>query len=132
MAIAEDAEMLTLTSKSQNGQPIPNMLFATVHYLLLQSPHLCGDFLLSRYDGILQNLKRLTTPHFLAFCRGHRNEITALLKTRCVQTNVIKRCSYLFPSFCCIYNHAEKHPSRGFGIYLGLKTPRYRNKNIAP
>lgn len=70
MAIAEDAEMLTLTSKSQNGQPIPNMLFAIVHYLLLQSPHLCGDFPLSRYDGILQNLKRLTTPTSWPFVGG--------------------------------------------------------------
>jgi hypothetical protein len=38
MAIAEDPEMLTLASEAQKGQPIPNMLFAAVHYLLLQSP----------------------------------------------------------------------------------------------
>ncbi len=109
MAIAEDTEMLTLASKAQNGQPIPNMLFAAVHYLLLQSP---TSALAAYYPSMTESTKprEACYPHFLAFCREHRDEITALLKTRRVQTNVIKRCSYLFPSFCRIYKHAQETP----------------------
>jgi hypothetical protein len=109
MAIAEDPEMLTLASEAQKEQPIPNMLFAAVHYLLLQSP---TSALAAYYPSMVESTKprEACYPHFLTFCRKHGDEIKELLKTRRVQTNVIKRCSYLFPSFCRIYNLAQETP----------------------
>ena len=109
MAIAEDSEMLTLASNAQNGQPIPNMIFAAVHYLLLQSP---SSALAAYYPSMTDSVEPREDcyPHFLAFCRQHTDEITHLLKTRRVQTNVIKRCAYLFPSFCHIYKRAQEAP----------------------
>ena len=35
MKIAEDEEVLTLSSYAQVGQPVPNLLLGAVHYLLL-------------------------------------------------------------------------------------------------
>jgi hypothetical protein len=34
--IAEDNEILELSSNAKEGQPVPNLLFGAVHYLLLK------------------------------------------------------------------------------------------------
>ncbi len=101
--------MLALASNAQKGQPVPNILFAAVHYLLLQSP---SSALAAYYPSMTEATEPREDcyPHFLAFCREHLDEMTELLKTRLVQTNVIKRCAYLFPSFCRIYKHAQETP----------------------
>ncbi|MGG4267000.1 DUF2332 domain-containing protein, partial [Peribacillus simplex] len=46
--------------------------------------------------------------HFKGFCQLHREEIIAILKTKLVQTNEVRRCTYLYPSFCYMFNKVNK------------------------
>ncbi|PGS41454.1 hypothetical protein COC58_14155 [Bacillus cereus] len=108
LRIAEDEEILALVSHAQIGQPIPNLLFGAVHYLLLKG----NSHVLKQYYGSL-----VSTPekdldqafhHFKDFCQLHREEIIAILKTKLVQTNEVRRCTYLYPSFCYMFNKVNK------------------------
>lgn len=46
--------------------------------------------------------------HFKNFCKLYRDEIISILKTKLVQTNEVRRCTYLYPSFCYIYDQVKK------------------------
>src|SRR4051794_3279610 len=73
--VAADAELLALAARARPGQPVPNLLFAAVHHLLLGGA--AGD--LSRFypstggadDGD-------PVPAFRAFCRAHLQAIARL------------------------------------------------------
>jgi hypothetical protein len=105
--IAEDDEMLELSSSGRVGQPVPNLLFGAVHYLLLKGrDHVLKEF----YPSIVQNPKELeeSFTHFKNFCQIYRDEIDSILKSKLVQTNEVRRCAYLYPSFCFVYNKVKK------------------------
>lgn len=105
--IAEDEEMLKLSSNSREGQPIPNLLFSSVHYLLLKK----GDHQLREfYPSIVThpNMDKDPFPYFKDFCLINREEILLLIKNKLVQTNEVRRCAYLYPIFCYIYHKMEK------------------------
>jgi hypothetical protein len=105
--ISGDNELLELSSHCSPGQPIPNMLFASVHYLLLSGVnHKLKEFYPSVTNDPLPLEKSF--PPFKNFCQEHRNEIIHLLRNKLVQTNEIRRCTYLYPSFCYIYNKVKK------------------------
>src|SRR5699024_2083466 len=102
MEIAEDNELLTIASKAGKGQPAPNLFFGAVHFLLHGGKeHLLKDF----YPSITVNPKlyEAAFPVFKDFCITYRSEIEVVLKTRLVQTNEVRRCAYLYPVFCTIY-----------------------------
>ncbi len=105
--ISHDAELLELSSHASPGQPVPNLLFASVHYLLLSgSQHELQKF----YPSVINNPRPAeeSFPSFKDFCLHHRKEIIDLLQKRLVQTNEIRRCTYLYPSFCYIYNKVKR------------------------
>lgn len=105
--ISRDNEMLELSSHASFGQPVPNLLFASVHYLLLSGTH---HELQEFYPSVTNNpcpVEESFLP-FKNFCLSHREEIINLLQTRLVQTNEIRRCTYLYPSFCYIYEKMNK------------------------
>src|SRR5699024_8980112 len=45
---------------------------------------------------------------FKDFCNVFREDVIALLASKLVQTNEVRRCGYLFPSFSCIYNKVNR------------------------
>ncbi len=47
-------------------------------------------------------------PSFQQFCSTYEPELTALLQTRLVQTNEVRRCAYLYPVFGMIYEYSKQ------------------------
>src|SRR5947209_1641857 len=90
--IAEDSVLLELASNASPGQPVPNLLFGAVHYLLLQ---VNDGSLAQYYPGLTQNplLPELAYAAFRTFCLWQRDQIVSLLSTHRVQTNEVGRCS---------------------------------------
>lgn len=105
--ISGDNDLLELSSYCSPGQPVPNLLFASVHYLLLSgSDHKLKEFYPSVTDNPLPVEEAFAS--FKDFCLHHRDEIIGLLQSKLVQTNEIRRCTYLYPSFCYIYNKVRQ------------------------
>lgn len=105
--IAKDDELLELCAFARDGQPVPNLFLGAVHYLLLKGKkHALKEY----YASIVQNPKELEEVfiHFKDFCQIYRNEIISILKSKLVQTNEVRRCAYLYPTFCYVYNKAKK------------------------
>jgi hypothetical protein len=96
--IAEDAQVLELASHARPGQPVPNLLLASVHDLLLTGvDHPLRDF----YADLtpLAALPATVGASFRDFCLTHAAALTERLQTRRVQTNEVQRASYLYPAF---------------------------------
>lgn len=108
MKISEDDELLELASYAKPEQPVPNLLFGAVHYLLLKgNDHPLKNY----YASVTQNAEKNmgdALQHFKDFCKNHQNEIISMLQTKLVQTNEVRRCAYLYPSFCYIYDKVRK------------------------
>ncbi|WP_084405729.1 DUF2332 domain-containing protein [Alteribacter aurantiacus] len=118
--VANDEELLTVAGQAGAGQPIPNLFFGAVHYLLLkgEDPLLLNDYA----NG------SVAFDRFKEFCTTHRFEIEELLKTKRVQTNEIRRCAYLYPVFCSIWKRTNKPLSMieiGTSAGLQLHWDRY-------
>ena len=109
--VANDIDVLGIAS-SARGRPVPNLLFAAVHYLLLGG----ADSTLSSFYPSLTLDPRPNSdayPHFREFCLTHESAIRELLSTRLVQTNEVGRCAYLMLGFSLI---ADENP----GLPLSL------------
>lgn len=108
-SIAQDEQILAIASQAKPGQPVPNLLFASVHYLLAaDKSHHLREF----YPSCIPHPKdpSRTFPAFKDFVETHRNEIIDLLKSRLVQTNEVKRSAYLFPALVFAAEHFESRP----------------------
>lgn len=105
--IAADDDLLALCMHAKSGQPVPNLLFAAVHYLLKSdSNHSLRDY----YASLVPTPKdtKDSFSSFKDFCVQYQLEIRRLLENKRVQTNEIRRCAYLYPSFCYIYSITKK------------------------
>jgi hypothetical protein len=109
LAIAADHELLALAAHAAQGQPVPNLLLAAVHFLLLKG----------QADPLAQFYPNLTSPPsppdaaypaFRAFCLAQAAAIRHLLATRRVQTNEVGRCAYLSPTFTLVATLAHERP----------------------
>jgi hypothetical protein len=81
--VAEDPEILDLLVLSPSEQPPPNLLFASVHYLLLTGVnHPLKDY----YPDLSPSARSASTAYdaFRDFCLEHREELTRLISTRLV------------------------------------------------
>ena len=109
VAVADDPELLMLASHAGRGQPVPNLFFAAIHFLLLKGVH---NFLSTFYPSISVVTERNANPYpaFRSFCLDHHEEIRQLLATRLVQTNEIGRCACLLPAFALIASHTQGQP----------------------
>ncbi|QQE77197.1 DUF2332 domain-containing protein [Alicyclobacillus sp. SO9] len=105
--ISEDGDLLALSSFCSSGQPVPNLFLGSVHYLLLLGvKHELGEY----YASLAKN-PRSPEGSFLPFkdfCLQHGSEIIKILQSRRVQTNEVRRCTYLYPSFCSIYEKVKR------------------------
>ena len=99
--------MLELSAYCASGQPTPNLFFAAIQDLLLSGvSHELREF----YPSVTRHPRPVEQafPRFKDFCHHYRQDIIGLLQSRLVQTNEIRRCTYLYPSFCYIYNKVQK------------------------
>ena len=108
LKVSEDDAILELCTEAREGQPVPNLLFGAVHYLLLKGK----DHQLKQYYPSLTNEYRKVEEeaflHFKDFCIGYKEEIIPILKSKLVQTNEVRRCAYLYPVFSLIYSKVKK------------------------
>jgi hypothetical protein len=109
LGIAADEELLRLAALSPPGQPRPNLLLGAVHFLLLQNP---AEPLVSFYPDLSSSpgSPAAAYPAFRDFCLSHREQIVEIITRRRVQTNEVRRCSYLYPAFCHIARCARSCP----------------------
>lgn len=107
LEISRDDELLELCTNAREGQPIPNLLFGAVHFLLLKGKE---HGLKEYYPSVVNNPKSFEVAFnsFKDFCFQFQDEIVALLKTKLVQTNEVRRCAYLYPIFSLIYEKTNK------------------------
>lgn len=128
-AIAADEDLLLIAGQAPVGQPVPNLLFAAVHYLLVADPtHPLAEY----YATCTPKPKDPTQafPAFKDFVLNHQREIIELLQTRLVQTNEVRRCACLFPAFMYALRHFDPQPLAlleiGCSAGLNLLWDRYR------
>lgn len=110
-SIARDKTLLDIAEHAMPGQPIPNLLFAAVQYLLSSETH--GSHALSAYyPSCCPSASRPAEAysHFKDFVLADSNEVVALLESRRVQTNEVRRCAYLLPAFLFAISHFESRP----------------------
>jgi len=105
--IAYDDELLELASHAIAGQPVPNMLFGAVHFLLLGG---VKHELAGYYSSLVVNPKDIESAFapFKHFCLQYYQNITDILQAKMVQTNEVRRCAYLYPAFSYIYELTKK------------------------
>ncbi|MCY3929562.1 MAG: DUF2332 domain-containing protein [Acidobacteria bacterium] len=103
--VAGDGELLALAAGRQRGQPAPNMLFGAVQYLLLQGV----EHPLAAHYPVLSGPEPPPSeafPPFRAFCLEHREAVADLIATRRTQTQVVRRCTCLLPTFGQVHREA--------------------------
>ncbi len=109
LSIAEDDKLLALAAHSPQGQPVPNLFFAAVQYLLLQGQ---SESLSQFYPSLTDNAHapEAAYPAFRKFCLKNATTLQHLLTTRRVQTNEVRRSTYLYLVFSIIDRLIAKHP----------------------
>jgi hypothetical protein len=109
--IAADPELLELTTHARKGQPVPNLLFGSVQFLLLKGVQ---HPLAAYYPAISGDPGSAWVedpyPLFRAFCFEYYDEIRHLIATRLVQTNEVRRCACLLPAFALVAQQAKGLP----------------------
>jgi hypothetical protein len=128
-AVAEDPELLELAADTAESQPAPNLLFAAVHFLLLEgTEHPLAEF----YPTVVGDAVRPGDPAqaLRAFCRAQRPALRALLASRRVQTNEVGRAGVLLPGLTWTARQARGRPLAlvevGASAGLLLLWDRYR------
>jgi hypothetical protein len=96
--IAEDSDLLAIAAAGEGrSQPVPNLLFAAVQYLLLTgSQHRLAECYPAL--GGTTTAHAVPMPIFRDFCLTHAEPIRELIATRLVQTNEVRRCALTLPA----------------------------------
>lgn len=109
LSIASDEALLRLAAQVPPGQPVPNLLFGAVHYLLYQQPR---HDLARYYPSIAHSPQPINDAfaYFRQFCLSQQTFIVDLFNTRRVQTNEVRRCAFLFPTFSLVSTLGSEKP----------------------
>ena len=111
LQIANDTEILTLVLQSNHHQPLPNILFGAVHYLLLQNVnHPLANFYPTIKNPVVKEISAHTYSLFRNFCFEYKSAISALIANRIVHTNEVLRSACLFPGFSYIDSLINHNP----------------------
>jgi hypothetical protein len=123
LAVAADRELLDLVRSAPPAAHMPLTLLGAVHYLLLEGlEHPLADVYAGRSDAD-------PGPLFLDLCRVRRDEVTALLATRHVQTNDCGRSAVIGPGLTWLASRLEGPMSLvdvGASAGINLLCDRYR------
>ena len=127
--VAADGTLLSIAAEAQSGQPAPNLFFGAVHAVLLSDP----DHPLARYypsTGGVRPIDEALDGVFRDYVLSHRDAIVALLRSRLVQTNEVRRSAGLLPAFATVSTDAGGAPLALFEVGpsagLNLLLDRYR------
>ena len=98
LAIADDASFIEWLSSVAGPRANPPLLFAAVHYLLLEGDP--NEALARFYPSIAGEGALEGDPYaaFRAFVDRERERLSELLATRTTQTNEVARSTYLLPA----------------------------------
>ena len=90
-AVVADEDLIDLAAEARPGQQPPNMLMAATHLLVLKDPELPFARFFASVRGDDAEPPEGAGAEFGAFCAEHRDELTAILRERLVQTNAPRR-----------------------------------------
>jgi hypothetical protein len=106
-AIAGDPDLLALTDEMLERQPPANVLLAAVHYLILRgAEHPLRDYYPT--VGGTRGVDGGEFAVFADFCREHRAPLIPLLRSGRVQTNEVRRATFLVPAFAWVASREQR------------------------
>lgn len=116
--VAREPYLLELAKQARARQPVPNLFFGAIHYLLLLDP---TQSLAQYYPSITKrDSKGIPMALFSDFCKKRGAEIIALLSSRIVQTNAINRTAYLMPIASSLFKNTTGLNLVDIGCSSGL------------
>jgi hypothetical protein len=129
--IAKDEELRDIASRVTPGQPMANIILASVHFLLLRGdPHELRRFYPNLNGG--HSLGEDAFPTFRDFVMTHRAELVPLIAKGVTNTNEVARCSTLHAGFRAVAKEAgeplhliEIGPSAGLNTIWDKYRVRY-------
>lgn len=108
LQIARDDDLLEVAGHVRRP-PVPNVLFAAVHFVLAEHP----SHDLAAFYGSLTDAPRPPQDAYDAFrdfVLHNRAALIPLLETRITQTNEVRRCSSLLPALTAVHRSAGGRP----------------------
>jgi hypothetical protein len=93
--VADRPELLEIVARRRPGIQPTILFFAALHHLVLRHS---DEDLAAWYPSVVGDDARPADgagPAFLAFCAAHHDELDELVRTRMVQTNVVRRSTAL-------------------------------------
>jgi hypothetical protein len=138
-SVAEDPAMLALAGEARPGQPHANVLFGTVHYLLLSGV----EDPLADYYGSCGGTRAADDgdPYaaFCAFVDKHRDALLPEIRTRITNTNEVGRSALVYPAYDIVARETgaplhlvEMGSSGGLNLNWHRYGYRYLNETGAP
>jgi hypothetical protein len=123
--IADDLELLALLQHAPEQQQLPVLLFAGVHYLLLEG---LGPALAAHYPNLsVSPPEGDPTALFRRFALDHAEELATVIGARSTQTNEVGRCAQFLPVLGLLAAEVGTlaHVDVGASAGLNLLLPRY-------
>lgn len=130
--IADDTGLRAMAAQARPHQPHPNLLFGSVHYLLLRNE---ADGDIRRYFHTLGGevpADAHAFPAFRSFCVAHAARLSQLIATRVTNTNEVGRSALLHLGFRALAAQAgeplhliEIGPSAGINMFWDRFGYRY-------
>lgn len=121
--IAQDKDLIEICNYAPINQPIPNLFLGAVNYLLLKGydNNLYDEYYVNETSDLIRKFKE--------FCIKNKIEIIKIMNNKLVQTNEVRRSSYIFPILCYI-NDKRKINLLEIGCSAGLQllADKYRYK----
>ncbi|MEQ1754848.1 MAG: DUF2332 domain-containing protein [Micropepsaceae bacterium] len=122
LKIREDSRLRSIAATAKLGQPHANLIFAAVHYLLLDGK---AHQLSQHYPSLCPGAKPSTDAFtlFRDFCLQHEQEVISLVSVRITNTNEVARSTSLYPAFDFVARETRQDlhmveigPSAGFNL----------------
>lgn len=112
--IVQDKDLIEICNYAPINQPIPNLFLGSVNYLLLKGydNNLYDEYYVNETSDLIRKFKE--------FCIKNKIEIIKIMNNKLVQTNEVRRSSYIFPILCYI-NDKRKINLLEIGCSAGLQ-----------
>lgn len=128
--VAAEPPILTMLTRRRTGQQASFLLFAAIHDTLLDgAEHPLRDY----YASLVPEPRDPTDvrPSLLDFIHTHHDRLDELIRTRLVQTNVIRRAAALRYTLWAIRRHTDQpihlvEVGASAGLLLAADRYRYR------
>jgi hypothetical protein len=131
--ISADDDLKALATTVRKGQPMANILLASVHYLLLRGAQHSLRHFYPNLNGGMQLDGEDPFPHFKAFVGQHRVALALLIASKVTNTNEVRRSAFLHAAFRALVADSseplhlvEIGPSAGLNQRWDSYAVRYR------